>query len=131
MHILIYIRNACLILLKIGKVFHGLFSRIVGSSGSLNTVIYQLSVPADCQIRQCCPFRHNIACLGNMNLRNCAKFDNLTLNCSVELNCLYYSGIFHPFFFFFYVRAYLGINSMKLKTNGIDHIVTAEKNTPR
>ena len=34
-------------------------------------------------------------------------------------------------FFFFYVRAYLGINSMKLKTNGIDHIVTADKYTPR
>ena len=34
------------------------------------------------------------------------------------------------FNFFFYVRAYLGINSMKLKTNGIDHIVTADKYTP-
>ena len=35
------------------------------------------------------------------------------------------------FFFFFYVRAYLGINSMKLITNGKDHIVTADKYTPR
>ena len=38
---------------------------------------------------------------------------------------------FFFFFFFFNVRAYLGINSMKLKTNGIDHIVTADKYTPR
>ena len=33
--------------------------------------------------------------------------------------------------FFLNVRAYLGINSMKLITNGIDHIVTADKYTPR
>ena len=32
---------------------------------------------------------------------------------------------------FFYVRTYLDIYSMKLVTYGIDHIVTADKNTPR
>ena len=45
---------------------------------------YPLStVRAHCPIRQCCPIRHNIACLGNMNLSNCTEFDNLTLNFSV------------------------------------------------
>ena len=32
---------------------------------------------------------------------------------------------------FFYDKAYLGINSKKLVTNGKYHIVTADKNTPR
>ena len=44
---------------------------------------------------------------------------------SKALQCLF------VFFFFFYVRAYLGINSKKLITNGKDHIVTADKYTPR
>ena len=34
-------------------------------------------------------------------------------------------------FHFFHVKVYLGINSMKLETNGIDHILTADKYTPR
>ena len=38
---------------------------------------------------------------------------------------------FFFFFFFFYDKAYLGINSKKLVTNGIYHIVTADKYTPR
>ena len=29
------------------------------------------------------------------------------------------------------MKAYLGINSKKLVTNGIDHILTADKYTPR
>ena len=38
---------------------------------------------------------------------------------------------FFFFFFFFYDKAYLGINSKKLVTNGMNHIVTADKYTPR
>ena len=39
--------------------------------------------PSRLPIIQCCPIWHNTACCGNMNLSNCAEFDNLTLNCSV------------------------------------------------
>ena len=34
-------------------------------------------------------------------------------------------------FFFFYVKAYLGINIMKVVTNGMDHIETADKSMLR
>ena len=35
------------------------------------------------------------------------------------------------FTIYFYVKAYLGIKSMKLVRNDFDHIVTADKYTPR
>ena len=39
--------------------------------------------------------------------------------------------IFIYLFIYFYDKAYLGNNSKKLVTNGMYHIVTADKYTPR
>ena len=57
--------------------------------GLLANALYTLAMPrtftvqADCPIMQCCPIQQHIADLGKMNLSNCVKFVNLTLNSTV------------------------------------------------
>ena len=49
-------------------------------------------------------------------------FNSQNIQCGSTVFCL---------IFLLYVKAYLDINSMKLVTNGIGHVVTADKYTPR